>query len=416
MEKTKNYNNYEILSKELSSPLNQNAHLNDSPNNKNKGYARILRNYIKKKNNALKNLLSKRFKRWKKEAFKGIFYRKTIIVRISVSRDNILKNRLNSNTINVTQNSKDIKPKSEDKNLKYNYKKNKMDTKGNNINYIKWKNTNEITTPERKKEEFSIKPIDKVVYKNVNNPIFKTYNDAKQTIKPINSQTIQNAHKSHKYDKNLHYKKKNHNINQYKINYHKRPIPTLQTYGINNINNVSNNKQHNGYNTFTSPNIRKTQSFNGYSYIHSNPKSPIVNQNIRNKEKLTPYTTRKYININDHSYIHSIPRTPIVNQNIKNKEKLTPIATQKYINIRKNFSEAKLFDKNEGFRYTYTRNNDNKYTSVDNNRKNLTHKDQRDMYMKKKLENEKLKKGITTVIQHYLGVRERFDNYNLLTN
>jgi hypothetical protein len=75
-----------------------------------------------------------------------------------------------------------------------------------------------------------------------------------------------------------------------------------------------------------------------------------------------------------------------------------------------------LFDKNEGFRYTYTRNNDNKYTSVDNNRKNLTHKDQRDMYMKKKLENEKLKKGITTVIQHYLGVRERFDNYNLLTN
>ena len=46
MEKTKNNNNYEIFSKEPSSPLNQNAHLNDSPNNKNKGYARILRNYI----------------------------------------------------------------------------------------------------------------------------------------------------------------------------------------------------------------------------------------------------------------------------------------------------------------------------------------------------------------------------------
>ena len=45
MEKTK-VNNSEILSKGLSSPLNQNAHLNDSPNNKNKGYARILRNYI----------------------------------------------------------------------------------------------------------------------------------------------------------------------------------------------------------------------------------------------------------------------------------------------------------------------------------------------------------------------------------
>ena len=44
--------------------------------------------------------------------------------------------------------------------------------KENNINYIKWKNENEVKTPERKKEEFNTKPIRTIVYKNEKNPYF----------------------------------------------------------------------------------------------------------------------------------------------------------------------------------------------------------------------------------------------------
>ena len=36
--------------------------------------------------------------------------------------------------------------------------------------------------------------------------------------------------------------------------------------------------------------------------------------------------------------------------------------------------------------------------------------------LKKKIDNEILRKGITTVIQHYLGVREKLDNYGLKKN
>ena len=380
MEITKNNNDYtEIQGKRLSSPLNKKDNLNDSSNNKNKGYARILRNYIKKKNNALKFILGKKFKRWKKEAFKGMFIRKTIIVRISVSRDNIFKNRFNSKILNRIH-PKDIKPKSEDKNLNFINKTSKMDTKENNINYIKWKNENEVKTPERKKEEFNTKPIRTIVYKNEKNPIFNTYNNVKQNNNPTYSQTIQNDHVSHKYHKNLAYKKQNHNINQYKLNYHKRPVPTLKSYGINNFNRVIQNTSQNRYNTYTSPISKKNQGFTGYTYINSNPKTPINNQDIKNKETLTPYTTKKSIN------------------------------------IRKNFSEAKLFDKNNAFRCICNKNLNDKYSSVDHDRKYISRTAKRDINVKKKLEKEKLKKGITTVVQHYLGVMEKFDYYNLLTN
>ena len=36
--------------------------------------------------------------------------------------------------------------------------------------------------------------------------------------------------------------------------------------------------------------------------------------------------------------------------------------------------------------------------------------------MKSKFDKEALKKGVTTVIQHYLGVMERLDNYSLVDN
>ena len=42
----------------------------DTCNRKTKGYVRVFRNIIKKKNELLKNILDNRFKKWKKEALK----------------------------------------------------------------------------------------------------------------------------------------------------------------------------------------------------------------------------------------------------------------------------------------------------------------------------------------------------------
>ena len=54
------------------------------------------------------------------------------------------------------------------------------------------------------------------------------------------------------------------------------------------------------------------------------------------------------------------------------------------------------------------------YASVDNGRKYNNYTTRKEYVQKNKLNNENLKKGVTTVIQHYLGVKERLDNYNLV--
>ena len=102
----------------------------------------------------MKNIINNRFKKWQKEAFKGTYIRKTIVVRISVSRDKILKNRTTSNPLLNKENIEGIRPNSEDKNIK---RKNKNDNRKNNmINNIQWKNDYQLKTPERSKEKNNI--------------------------------------------------------------------------------------------------------------------------------------------------------------------------------------------------------------------------------------------------------------------
>ena len=133
-------NNYKIRNR-----TKENYNSNDDK--KNKGYARIFRKIIKKNNNILKNIINNRFKKWQKEAFKGTYIRKTIVVRISVSRDKILKNRNVSNPLLSKEKIKGIRPNSEDKNIKH---KNKNDNRKNNmINNIQWKNDYQLKTPEK---------------------------------------------------------------------------------------------------------------------------------------------------------------------------------------------------------------------------------------------------------------------------
>ena len=327
----------------------------DTCNRKTKGYVRVFRNIIKKKNELLKNILDNRFKKWKKEAFKGTFIRKTVLIRISVSRDNIFKNRLNPNRLNNKSDARKNRFLSADKNLKY--KKREVNKENNN-------NNSKIKTLETKKEKLEINPIKKI-YKNENNSIFKTYNKnvgqnykTKEILKSSNTNVNNKPNQSNKIG-------------------NKTPVPIIYSYEPHKEKNNNKNekklinKHKYPYNPFTSPQSKKNQGYSSYTNILSQ-KRPIINQ-TKNNGRLTPYEERKD-NIN------------------KNK-----------------FSELKLLDKNKDLRYTYSRKN--RYTPFDNRNKYMNYTEKRDNYMKSKLDKEILKKGITTVIQHYLGVRERLDNY-----
>ena len=111
---------------------------------------RIFRNLIKKKNNGIKDILDKKFNKWKKEAFKDSFFRKTILVRISVSRDKILRNR-NSNRLSRAKDIKEDRPKSANKKLK-DIKRIDNEEKNSNINNIKLKKNNDFNTPIKESE------------------------------------------------------------------------------------------------------------------------------------------------------------------------------------------------------------------------------------------------------------------------
>lgn len=371
-----NNKNYEIQNKGNNVPKNTIKKIQIINGKKSKGYARVFIKFIKRKNETLKHILDNRFKKWKEEAFKGIFIRKTIIVRISLSRDNILKNKLNSRILSRNKVSNNNKPKSVDKELK---QINKTVNKESHINNIKWKKINDVKSPIKKNEMPDEKSIKKI-YKNENNSIFNNSDKRKnQHNNPIYSQTIPNDSQSKKYNKNIIPKNKfinnNNQIDKYKV---KKQAPILYTYEpkqlktkpIFNKGLINNSKN---YNIFTSPRTRKYQTYNSYSSIRSNNKTPIVNQIKNNKEK-------QNTNIN-----------------------------KSYINIKNNFSDAKLLNKNNEQRFTFTKSKGNKYATIDSERKYINNTERRDNYTKRIFDKETLKKGVTTVIQHYLGVKERKD-------
>ena len=333
----------------------------------------------------MKRILINRFEKWKKEAFKGMFIRKTILVRISVSRDNILKNR---NNINRIKDSKDTRSKSADKNLKFMKKK---ANKENKVNNIKLKNTNETNIPQGKKETSDTIPI-KRIYKSKKNPLFMKYKkNLKQNNNQMNATMLPNDNINNKYNQSFNLQNNFNNNKQdinYDINYGSKKqtpiIPILYKYEQiqdkikSKYDNIPIKKLKNDYKALITPRTKTSQGYNSYTNVHSNKNTPI-------------------------------------NYHIKNKEEKTSIVTKKYNKINNNFSESKLLDKNKYFHNTYSKKN-KRYISVDNEKKYLNHTQKADNRMKKVFDNEQLKKGITTVIQHYLGVRETFDNYNMIPN
>ena len=84
----------------------QNININDSPNIslneeknvKQKGYVRIFRNILKKKDDLRKKLLKDCFLNWQKETLKGLTIKKKIFVRLSLSKGKDEKSRQRKNS------------------------------------------------------------------------------------------------------------------------------------------------------------------------------------------------------------------------------------------------------------------------------------------------------------------------------
>jgi len=66
----------------------------------NKGFVRIFRNLIKKKDKNRKKIIGNHFIKWRKESLKGLKIKKTIVVRISVSREKDSQNK-HKNIFNI---------------------------------------------------------------------------------------------------------------------------------------------------------------------------------------------------------------------------------------------------------------------------------------------------------------------------
>ena len=353
----KNFNKYNAnKKKKLASLMNKKNIISNNENKRQKGFTKIFRNLIKKKTNIMKNILENRFNMWKKEAFKGTFIRKTVLVRISVSRDKIDKNR-NYNRLNDMKEINDNRPRTAEKKLKCLNKKNEKVNNLKNINIIDMKKKNEFNSP--KKTEVNLSQIkNNIINKQDKNSLYDTYTEkAKQKIKHIYSTPINST----KIKKEQNKKTINENNNT-------KPSPIIYTYYPEKGKNISKN--------ILKTNTLKKQydyhGYNSYTNVLSNRKKNLTNNIIKSN--------------ND----------------------------RKLIYLKSNFSETKLYDKKRDIKNTYTKKNMKNFTSVDNGRKYNNYTTKKEYNQKNNLNKENLKKGITTVIQHYLGVKERLDNYNLV--
>ena len=147
-----------------------------------KGYCRFLRNVIKEKSKSLKEIIQKRFIKWRKDALKGKI-KKTVMIRISVSKEKDPKSKYQISKANPKEQSKSV---------------NKNELKSFNINNL----PKNITNLKVQKVDDFIKKGNKINTNKVND--VKTYNNIE-----IKSISNVNTNKDKNEKENTIYKKVN---------------------------------------------------------------------------------------------------------------------------------------------------------------------------------------------------------------
>ena len=222
-----------------------------------KGYVRFFRKIIKQKDKLRKDIIQNRFKEWLEKSLKGSIIKRTIMIRISVSRDKDANTQYNNNRFKMDKSKETEKSNSVNKKIVKSISKsknkggktndiNKEKNKANNINNL---NINNISTIKN--------------YNTEVNKLIEQSHDMPKVTSNIGNNTSFVEIKATK-------KKNNNKINN--INYSK--------YDPKNLRNIQNT---------TNPNMNITYTSSTYNSIKGNPLNYNSNSNnyLKNKEILS---------------------------------------------------------------------------------------------------------------------------------
>ena len=420
---------------------------------KNKGYVRLFRNYIKKKDKLRKAIILNRFRQWIKQSLKDSIIKKRVIVRISVSRGRDFKNEY-FNKFNIKNENEDGKSKSLNKQIIKSIDKIK-----NSKNNIKKENKNKIMNISN---ESNINKNNKENNSNNNVPYYEiakriknykgtNYNNENN----INNNFINNSNTKSEKNKIIDISNEKPKTTP-RININDK---TKNIYPVSNLNtqfvamNYSNKKNNNNNNYIKiepqklpkkDTNSNQNSIYNNMSIIYTssskkNKKESSINTNpySNNKDNNQKITNeyipqgyyRKYDGYHDIKNLNtSMPNKSILNySNTKNNDinQYNPYKLKKLIIYKKDPSGSNSFAQENKSNYkmnTYQnlkinnyRNKSNesdifgKYSSLTSKKEgNSSYSSQ----YSQKTAKPALKGGVTTVIQHYSGRRNQYKQYD----
>jgi hypothetical protein len=420
VDKNDNLNSNHIEEKNNELPLNKNEgevmKEKNSLNIKPKGYVRIFRKYIKKKGQIMNNIIENRLRLWEKIILKDLTFKKKILVRISVSKE------------------KDRKSKS--------YRAAKLNAGKKNLNNIKIINQNEFLglndISEIKPTKF--KRIFVSNNKEINN---KTYNKPQNKKYNINNTVGNNSSTHNKYKRFFENNKQSNNnknkIDNKVIKYNKnRRNPLIEISDEkpkkDQFKNIRNDykKNINLKNKFNKIEISKNNSEHKSEFNSSKLKNIYKSYSVYNKnnnKNESNNNSKDYHLKYAKNYNNTITLPPKKTQNkfnSKEKQYLSPYSTKKYIPQKKIYSEKKEKEYNSFFLKKFQNKNNvikpiklnirdiniNNYQYLNcTTRRAKLDKDENSFVDKKTL-----KRGITSVIQHFSGKIETFLNYDKSTS
>ena len=423
--------------------------------NKQMGYVRILRNIFKKKDDSIKDIIKNFFKEWRIKTLKGLTIKKTVIVRISVSRDKEEKDKKKSNLDKEKDKSKndnknDYKSLNNSQNFIRNIKIKSLDkdektqVNNNSINYTVNENNNNVIDKDTKiinyKGQMNHKSNNSTIINPNNSNIIFPKNDIIdinnekpknkigdnveiKKIYPVNNAN-NNLVEISRYSYKDKYNNNNSNFNtkmtsqysrkNYKKNLMKIPIPHLKFDNVNKIYSSTNKNIIKDNLNNRSYLINKNRpTIANYISADNNISKGFINNNNKSINTTKPFKdinsdlTNTYQKINNYR-LYELKRNILNNriEPIKNN-----VSLGNTINYNSNYKTSTFQVNKSKNSLDYLNNIININNSNQNNGRNLNYS-----FYSQKTANPSLKNGVTTVIQHYSGRKKQYNQYDQNTH
>jgi hypothetical protein len=393
-----------------------------------KGYVRIFRKLIKNKNVLLISIMRKKFKIWKDEALKDFIFKKRITVRISVSKSKEKdKKRLSSEEkiyhkpklgINDQKYEKiNTLLNSSTSTSSFKKSKNKPPIKVNLINNMNWvkNNNSQFLSPMQKKEPkkffYTKVPTNSGHKQNsIKEKANLTYiKKEKEKDMPITLSNLNSPYNPPNAQKKKLFSSKSSTGYKTIINNGQKVSNTAKMQYLNKSNNDKNNLKEKLEHKYRKIKVNLNVNMNNKIRNAQNNLERKNVGNLSHKNILTPNKSAKNMNIiSDKGVLQ------------KTNTSLKPYNTKKYVPLSKNLSAKKIKENYTNYKKIYHNKNDLLLNSLKKNRdinktnfnNNTFSREHRISSPAKPFDRNSLKKGITTVFQHYSWITEEFNNYN----